>query len=190
MGVGGNLVFQFTPRMAFRAGYETLSFDYPFSFEENDISYQAELDYKTGVISLLADYYLTRSLYLTAGCGYNRFRPAVTGVASDAWQYGDISIPPDQIGEFLFSVKPSRTLSPYLGAGVGRNAGLKKNLAFTFEIGAYYQGAPDIAIEATGLLAPTADESHKQKELLERQFSAYTFYPFVKLGLSLVLFKL
>ncbi len=189
MGYGGNFIFQINPRVGIRAGYETLTFRYPFSFDENDISYDAEMNYHSGGFSLLADYYLFRSLYLSAGCAYNLFNPVITGMASDEWQYGDITIPPGKIGEFTFSVTPSLQFSPYLGLGLGRNTGLKKNLAFNVEIGAYYQGPPDIEIEASGLLAPTAEESHNQRERLEKQFSAYTFYPFVKMGLTLVLFK-
>ncbi len=190
MGFGANVVYQFHPRLALRAGYENISFAYPFDFEENDISYEADLNYKSGTISLLADYYFARSLYLSAGCAYNLFHPEINGNASKDWQYGDIIIPAEEIGEFSALISPSFRLSPYLGLGIGRNISLKKRFSFNFEIGTYYQGSPKVEITATGLLSPTADESHKQKETLEKQFKSFYLYPLVKMGISFVLIKM
>jgi len=52
----------------------------------------------------------------------------------------------------------------------------------------YYLGAPNVEIEASGLLAPTADPVHGQKELLERQLSQYKFYPVIKINFAVKLF--
>lgn len=190
MGLGVNLVYQFHPRITLRAGYENIGFAYPFNFEENDISYKADLNYKSGTISLLADYFLARFVYLSAGCAYNLFHPEINGNAAKDWQYGDIIIPAEEIGEFSALISPSLRLSPYLGLGIGRNISLKKRFSFNFEIGTYYQGPPKIEINATGLLSPTADESHRQKEILQKQFKSFYLYPLFKLGVSYVLIKM
>jgi hypothetical protein len=49
-------------------------------------------------------------------------------------------------------------------------------------------GAPQIEIEASGLIAPTADPAHGQKEKLEQQINQYKFYPVLKMGLAIKLF--
>lgn len=190
MGPGANLVCQWGSDWFLRAGFENIRFVFPFSFEENDISYEADLKYRSGSVSLLTEWYFTRSVYLAGGVAYNLFHPQINGNASKDWQYGDIIIPADEIGEFSMLVSPSLRLSPYLGAGIGRNLSRDKRFSFHFEIGSYFQGSPQVDIAASGLLAPTADESHKQKEILEKQFKAYYLYPVIKLGISFVLVKL
>lgn len=190
MGAGATLSLAVNKSLVLKGGFEYIAFTVPVTFDENNIDYTADLDYNTGNLSLLLDWYVTRTLYLTGGCGYNLFKPHFAGKASDDWKYGDIYIPKEEIGDFRFTVTPSVKISPYFGAGIGRFAGTRKNVTFSLEAGAYYQGEPDISIISSGLLSPTSDRSHQHKELLERQFSIYNFYPVIKMGLSFVLFKM
>lgn len=188
LGFGGNVAYAPGKKVVFLAGFEQMSFAYPFSFDEDDISYDADLNYKTGSASLLANYYPVKFFYFSGGVGLNLFNPEVDGSASEDWKYGDIFIPAESVGEFHFDVEPSLKLSPYVGVGFGRKVSFKHRLAFSFELGSYYQGPPKVNIEATGLLSPTADPVHGQKEQLEKNFSQYKFYPVVKFGISYVLF--
>jgi len=188
-GPGLNFILAFGQPLLFRVGFEYLAFSYPFSFEENDIGYDAGLNYRGGNISLLADYYVYRALFVSGGAGFNLFKPRINGTAAEDWKYGDIFIPAKDIGDFVFEVNPSWRLSPYLGLGIGRKISRKGRLAFSLEAGAFYMGPPKLSIEATGLLAPTASDEHRQKEMLESHFSSWRFYPVVKTGLSFLLTK-
>lgn len=188
-GPGLNFMLAFRQPLLFRIGFEYLAFSYPFSFEENDIDYDAGLNFRGGNISLLADYYVYRALFVSGGAGFNLFKPTMDGAAAGDWKYGDIFIPAKDIGDFHFEVNPSWRLSPYLGLGIGRKISRKGRLAFSFEAGAFYMGPPKLSIEATGLLAPTASDEHRQKEMLESHFSSWRFYPVVKTGLSVLLTK-
>jgi len=187
-GLGANLVYSFTEKLMVRAGYEKLKFNLGFDFNEDDITYDANLDYKTGSISVLADYYLFRNVYLTGGLGFHLFNPYLEGEAARDWKYGDIYISPEDIGDFRFSFEPSLRIAPYAGLGFGRNMALEKKVAFHIETGFFYLGKPDVAIEATGLLSPTADPAHGQEELFEEQLEKYRFYPVIKFGISVKLF--
>lgn len=187
-GLGANLIYSLTKKIDIRGGFEKLHFDYDFVFSEDDIDYDASLDYKTGSFSLLADYYLLRFFYVTAGFGINRFDPYIEGYASSNMEYGDIYITPEDIGNFSISFEPGLKISPYSGLGFGRNIGLNKTMAFNFELGAFYMGSPEVTIHADGLLAPTADPAHGQKELFERQLESFRFYPVLKFGISVRLF--
>jgi hypothetical protein len=187
-GLGLNVIYSLTDKVAIRGGYERLSFNFGFEFNEDEINYDATLDYKTGSFSVLADYYLLRHLYCTGGFGLNRFNPRVHGYAVSDLKYGDIYISPEKIGTFDFSVEPGLKISPYVGLGFGRNIGLDKKVAFNFELGTYYIGNPDVTIQTTGLLLPTSDPVHKQKELFEKQLESYRFYPVIKFGISVKLF--
>lgn len=170
-------------------GYEQMSLNYPFSFEENDINYDASLDYKSGSLSIIADFHYYKALYIAFGGGYNLFKPVLDGYAAEDWKYGDIYIPAEKVGEFQFEISPSMKLSPYLAFGVGNKISQSGRLSFSFEAGTFYQGPPKISIESTGLLSPTSDEAHHQKEYLEEQFSTWRFYPMLKFSLLYALTK-
>ena len=188
-GPGLSLAVSLANPLLIRLGAEYLSFQYPFTFEENDISYAADLKFRAGNFSFMGDYYYYRSLFISAGAGFNLFRPEVDGAAAADWKYGDITIPAAEIGEFHFNVAPSWRVSPYLGAGIGRKFSRRGRVAFSAEAGVFYLGPPEVEIDATGLLAPTASEEHRQKERLEAQFSSWRLYPVVKMGLSFLLTK-
>ncbi|QIA08945.1 hypothetical protein [Draconibacterium halophilum] len=187
-GFGGNLRYALNDKFSFRAGYETLSLSYDFNFDENDISYNANMDFKTGGLLALVDFAYTKNLYISAGAVFSSFNTEVTGYAISDFEYGDIIIPSEEIGDFLITAKPGLSVSPYGGAGYRSFWGKREGIVFSFETGLYYMGPPDIEIEATGLLAPTADPAFGQAEYLEYQFDAYKIYPVIKLGLAVKLF--
>jgi len=187
-GWGVNARYAFTDKFSIRTGYETLEFAYDFDFDENDVEYEAEFDFKTGGILLLADYSYTKNLYISAGVIFNSYNPAVSGVAVSDLEYGDIVIPAEDIGSFKFEAESKLKVSPYVGAGYQAFFGKRDGIIFNFETGLYYMGPPDLKIEADGLLSPTADPAFGHDEYLEYQFDAYKIYPVIKLGLAIKLF--
>jgi hypothetical protein len=184
MGLGGDVIVGFNPKMDVRLGYETMGYSRDFSFKESDVEYDAVADVSTGTISALFDYYLTKSIFLTAGFGYNMCELDIAGQAASGLPWGDIVIPQDKIGEFDFKINPSMKISPYIGVGFGQPLSRDKKVAFAFEIGTYYQGSPNIKINTTGLLSPTMNPDQGQEKLLEYQISQYYLYPILKLNLS------
>ncbi len=187
-GYGGNLRYAFNKKFAVRAAYETLSLSHKFNFDENDINYDAEMDFETGGILALFDYSYTKNLYISAGAVFSSFNPVVKGYAASDYEYGDIIIHKEDIGDFTITAQPGLEISPYGSAGFRAFIGKREGIVFNFETGLYYLGPPDIEIEATGLLAPTADPAFGQAEYLEYQFDAYKIYPVVKIGVAVKLF--
>ena len=183
-GIGGDFVFNFHKRMSLRLGYEGLSYSTTYNFTEQDISYDALIDFKTGSTSLLFDFYLSRGIFLTAGAGVNAFHVDVDGEAASTFPFGDIEISQDMIGDFNIQVDPGNKISPYIGIGFGRTLGLNKNLAAAFEIGGIYQGPIDLTINSTGLLSPTSNPDHGQEQKLEHQIDQYKWWPVLKLSIS------
>lgn len=183
-GIGGDAVFNFHPKMSLRLGYEKLSMSTDFSFDESSVEYDAKVDYQTGSLSLLFDYYLARYVFVTAGAGWNMFDTQMSGAPSSNLLYGDIQIPKEQIGTFEFNIVPSMQISPYLGLGFGRTLGLKQKVGFAFELGGFYQGAPKFEIKATDLLSPTSNPDQQHAARLEKQFDQYKIYPVLKFSLS------
>ena len=187
-GLGFNLNYMVGKRLTMKTGIESLKINYPFLMEENDISYDTELNFKTGGVFLLADFFYTKSLYFTGGAVLNKFNPTLSGMAVSDMQYGDIYIPAEKVGTFNFSFTPDLKISPYGGIGFRKFFGNRKLVSYNFETGLYYIGPPKLTIEATGLLKPTADPTHGQIQQLENQFSAYKYYPVVKFSIAMRLF--
>ncbi|WP_372949324.1 hypothetical protein [Mariniphaga sp.] len=187
-GLGFNLRYVFGKRLTLKSGVESLNLNYSFQFDEQDISYKADFNYKTGGIFLMADYFYTNSLYITGGAIFNDFQPKLEGVANSDMQYGDITIPASKVGGFNMQIEPDLKISPYAGIGFRKFMGKKKMVTYNFETGLYYIGPPHINIDATGLLAPTANPAHGKQQYLENQFSVYKYYPVVKFAIAIRLF--
>ena len=184
IGIGADLVYNFSPKFAFRLGFERLGYSTSILFEEQGISYDADISFRAGSISLLADFYLGKYVFLSAGAGYNLLRLQFDGEAAGPFPFGDIEIPKEMIGDFSMQLDPSFKVSPYVGIGFGRTIAYDSRIGFAFEVGTFYQGVPNLTIESTGLLSPTSNPDHGQEETLENQIRQYTMYPVLKLSLS------
>lgn len=187
-GLGLNIKYILSKRFTFKAGYETLKLNYAFNLNENDIQYDANLNYKTGGFFLLANWFYSPALYLSAGALANQFNPKMEGKAVSGLQYGDITIPASSVGDFNFQFEPELQVTPYFALGFRKFLGKAKRITYNFETGLYYMGSPQLEIQTTGLLSPTADPIHGQAQYLEEQFSAYKYYPVVKLDVAFRLF--
>ncbi|MCE4562915.1 hypothetical protein INQ51_01210 [Maribellus sp. CM-23] len=187
-GFGGTARYVFNNWFSLKTGYETLSPSFDVDFEEYGINYDATLDYKTGGILMLADFNYTRNLYISAGIIFTSFNPEVKGFAVSDYQFGDITIPAEDIGTFQFEIEPQLKAAPYVGAGYQAFLGKANRVVFSYEMGFYYMGAPDLTIQADGLLSPTADPALGHEQYLERQFDAYKIYPILKFNLAVKLF--
>ncbi len=187
-GFGAEIKYLFNSKFALKTGFESLNLNTSFNFDESDIDYVATVDYKSGGIYLLADYNFLYHLHLSGGVIFNSFNPDIKGHSVSDLQYGDIVIPAENVGDFAFTMTPQLKASPYGGLGWRSFIGKNKRVLFNFEAGIYYMGPPKIEIEATGLLAPTADPSHGQKEVFEKQLSQYKIYPVVKMNFAVKLF--
>lgn len=187
-GWGVNARYAFNDWFSLRTGYENLSFSYDFDFNESDIRYDATFDFKTGGIMCLADFAYTKNLYISAGAIFNSYKPKISGFAISDLEYGDITIPAEDIGTFKMEAESEFKVSPYIGAGYQAFFGKLNRVVFQFETGLYYMGPPDLTIEADGLLAPTADPDLGHDKYLEKQFDAYKIYPVIKLNLAVRIF--
>lgn len=99
----------------------------------------------------------------------------------DVIKYGDITITQEEIGDITIGVDYAG-VAPYLGFGFGR-AVPKNRIGFGLEIGTYYVGSPDVTVEATEMLAETAQE----QETLQNNLSDYKWFPFINLRLAVKL---
>jgi len=109
----------------------------------------------------------------------------IKGVArmKDTIQQGEIFLDPTKVGIISLDVSPAK-FSPYAGIGFGR-AIPKNRVGFSFEIGTYYIGAPQLNFSATGLLEPTSN----QQSVLQKGLDQYRWLPQVMFNLTFKLAK-
>lgn len=187
-GLGLNVKYILNNNFTIKAGYESLTLNHSFSFSENDIDFAADVDYNTGGLFLLADWFYTKSLYISGGAIVNKFQPNLAGYATSDLQYGDITIPASDVGDFNIYFEPELKTSPYMAVGFRKFFEKSKRVSYNFETGLYYLGSPEVTIKTTGLLQPTSDEKHGQEKYLEKHFSVYKYYPIAKFEIAVRLF--
>lgn len=184
MGLGADAVLQLNNRMGLRAGFDWFDYDTTFDFKESGVEYHVLASLGTGSFSALFHYHLSSKFFASAGFAVNNFSSSASGFAISDLQFGDIVIPASDIGTFTFDVDPGLRISPYLGIGFGRLLGENRRLGMAFELGAFYQGSPQVSIQSDGRLSPTSNPAHGHQALLERQIDHYYLYPVVRLSLS------
>ena len=94
------------------------------------------------------------------------------------FEYGEIMLGPKEIGDLELTLDYNG-FAPYLGLGFGR-AIPKNKIGVSFEAGSFYLPAPHVNITATGMLAPTTN----QTVLLQEDIRDYRWFPFLNLRLS------
>lgn len=186
-GYGADLYYRPYKKFALRAGYETINFSEKIKdIEQDNITLNADVRYKSGATSLSAIYQPFGGFYLIAGAALLNFKPSVYGVSSGSYHVGDISVPAEKVGDFEITIKPQNKFAPYAGFGIGNAFPRDWPVSFSLEVGAFYIGSPKIDIQATGMLAPNADPEHIAT--LENEIRDFKFYPVVKLNLGVRLY--
>ena len=170
-GIGADLYYRPTKKLAVKAGVEYLSFnlssdriesfidedanvkitrrDFQGSFENidfNDIIFNTDAKFKTGAISLSVGYQLFRMFYVTGGLGKSLFDTEARGIlANDIAFTGNnetiATFTKDKIDPFIVDLKYNNSIIPYLGIGLGSYVPQNKKYSFALELGAYYVGS-------------------------------------------------
>jgi len=191
LGPGASLAYSVSPKISVRAGGALLSTTIDEDFDEDDVSLILEGDARVGAVSALADYHPFRSSFrLTGGLRLNLLDADVSGRSNDPFCLGDEDaqgicqtkeFAPEKVGEFGVKVTYANALQPYAGIGFGNLAHGNKRITFMFDVGVIYTGSPEIELEATGLLTPTAAQN---EALLNEGFESFVLYPVISFGIG------
>lgn len=183
-GPGLELVTNITPKIHLRLG--GTYFEYLLHVDTEFLEVAGRNDFKTGSVSLMANWQVARGFFFSGGAIYNMFENRASGIPAQGFTLGVIQVNPDQIGELAVTVKPGNTISPYFGLGLGRSISRSRVVSFALELGAVYHGKPAIELEAQGMLAPTANE--EQRLLMEDAIADFQFFPMINFQLSFRIF--
>ncbi len=151
LGLGGEIAVGLNNYLGVRASFN--SFDYSDTREEDGIEYDGKLELKSFGAQLdlhpfKGNFYLTGGFFSNG----NKLRlhasdPTGTEVydIGDAEYRSDTSDPLNIKGALDF-----KSTVPYLGLGWGHAPVGESSLYFRFELGAYFQGAGKLALDASG----------------------------------------
>ncbi|MDP3444419.1 MAG: hypothetical protein Q8T08_16295 [Ignavibacteria bacterium] len=180
LGLGGEVAVQFMPKLQLRLGgtYTKYSVDLKQYSEE----IEGSGDFTTGGISLLANYHLAKSFFLSGGAIYTFADVTIHANSAKPVTVGDVVVEPIDVGMIDINIKPKLKVMPYLGFGVGRTISKDGVVSFAFEMGAAYLDSPKTILNTTGMLEPTS--SPEQQQQFEENLSWIYIYPVMSFQLS------
>lgn len=178
MGPGLSVTKRITKRFDVRLNGSYAGYTYDINKLSSDLQGDARL--VLGGAGTFLDYYVFRFCYLSGGAAYNLAKVTIQGQLSDSINIGDILLEPKDIGNLNVAITPGWKVNPYLGLGF--NFRRQRNFNVALEFGVFFQGAPAVTLEATGMLTPTG--SKEQELLMEQNIAPLVYYPYISLRFS------
>ena len=183
LGAGLEAERSFTNSTGIRIGINYFPYDRTDTLD--DIEYNVDL--KLMSLSALLDWHpFEGSFRISGGVLYNGNEIEVDSKATASYQIGDTTYNAGEVGTLKGKID-FNDIAPYLGLGWDTSFGKDKGFGFLFELGAIYQGSPDVDLSADGLLANDQTFQNnlaKEEENMQSDVDDYKFYPVVSLGLN------
>jgi len=185
IGAGSGFAFDYSYKINNRFSISSRFNMLAYSVEEleqevdgQNLLIDATVDFKN--IDVLFSYYpFNSSFRLIGGVGYFTDNSLNMGLSFDEKvTIGEVDFTPDQVGEIIIDNKWQQ-IAPYAGIAFGRAVPNSK-FGFAVELGTYFSGAPEVSLDATGIIENTKN----QETLLEDSFSELKYRPYLSLRLS------
>ncbi len=182
-GVGFEVIKGLGDRLNVRLGYSTFSYSYTLEQDFQGLALEATAKATLGAAGLLIDFYPVKNIiHLTAGVVQNNTLIGVSVAPTSGFPYGDIEVPPEELGGVTAEIGPELAIAPYFGLGFGNTLSRSHRVSFNFELGTIYQGSPQITLDGTNMLGPMASD-HNANVLMEA-VEQYKWFPVLTLQLS------
>lgn len=124
---------------------------------------------------------------ITGGVYYNKNEAGLSTLVAPGQDVGGTPAP--AATTLSGQVSWSKEFAPYLGIGWGNAADdntldLPIAIGFSLDIGAFYQGSPDVVLtDSSGLIPPANLEA--ERAAIEDDLSSFKFYPVITLGVHI-----
>jgi hypothetical protein len=190
LGPGVNIAYGISDKLAVRATGSYLTYTHTESIDE-EVSVDIEGDATVGAIGVLLDFHPFGNFFrLSGGVTANLFEVNGNGLPTESYCFGDENggvcdgklFAPNRLGSFGATLAYSSAVAPYAGIGFGRVAG-KRRIGLLLDMGALYTGSPELDLQGTGLLAPTASE--EQEANLNEGIQSFKWYPVLSFGIAI-----
>lgn len=184
LGVGGEGICRFTPHLNGRIGAHT--FPYDTSGTEGDIKYDFELELLN--FSALVDWFPSENCpwRLTGGLIVNENSIDASAHSTASYTIGNTTYSASEVGSLTGDMGFNK-VGPYVGLGFGNPFGDQSRWSFSLDLGVFYQGTPDVNLNANGTLASDASflaDLAREEEDLKNMVEDYKFYPVVSFGIA------
>ncbi len=179
-GPGTFLTYHYSDYLKFKANVSYFNYNYSLNELVDDL--QGTTKFRVGGLGIYSEFSLLKFLYLSGGVTTNFTSIGAKGKMAESVMIGDIEMTPDDIGELDVKITPSWLLCPYVGFGLERRLNASRRMGYSLEIGTYFQGSPDVEMEATGMLEPTASE--EQEMIIENNIKPIDFWPRIAINLT------
>lgn len=186
LGVGPDLSIGILDSLNIRASghWGTYSVD----GESEDISYECDLNLLSGLVTAEWFPFDGRSFHIVGGVliNGNNLDTDTTLISGLSYEIGGTTYTADNIGTLTGEIDYN-TLAPYIGIGWGNPLRKDSNWTFFVDLGVAYQGAADVELTATGVLAtdPTfLSDLQQEEDDLEDDLENFKYYPVISLGVT------
>lgn len=171
-GVGADLGWGVMPTLGARVGLSGMKFD--ADVESDGVRYDAAV--KLANLGGLLDWSPLGPFRITAGLIATGNRLDVT--SNNATINGNTY-------DLAGTVKPGRSVAPYLGVGYGNV--WTKGVNFYFDLGVIFQGSPKVDLNASCGSVPAAQcaaEIQAEERRLQDELKSFKYYPVLNLGIT------
>jgi hypothetical protein len=183
-GVGADLTVPLISNWVnLRAGYNWLGLR-P-SIDEGGIKYKADVDFQN--IPILLDLHPFHGNFrVTGGVYYNKNEMDLSSTVNANTVGLGTGVGTATLNA---NVSWSKEFAPYLGIGFGNAADdntfdLPIALGFSLDVGAFYQGSPNVLLTDSSGLVPASDLAAEQAQLQD-DLDGFKFYPVVTVGIHI-----
>lgn len=185
LGGGADVILGISPQLNFRAGAQLFSITQ--TLEESDIIYDGDLELRSG--NVLLDLYPTASAFrISAGAILNDNSFTGRSTEDTLVVVNGVSYPVALVGVIAAKVTTD-PIGPYLGIGFGNPLSSGSPWRVTLDIGAFYQGEPQVELTATPFLpiplpAGFQEDLDEEERKLQDEVRKYKIYPAVSIGVA------
>lgn len=181
LGMGAELTKSITDTLNARIGFNT--YDFSTSGTQDDVKYEIDMEWRT--TALLLDWHPGGgSFRLTAGYILNSNELQLSAKPALEYTIGDVTYDASDVANLGGSVTFSD--GPYIGLGWGNAA--RSGFGFSFELGAVYQGSPDLELTGTctdvSVCGTFDEELAEEEKAAQKDLDSYEWYPQVAIGIS------
>ncbi len=183
-GLGGDLTVPLVSNwLNLRAGYNFG--ELRPSITEAGIKYKADVHFES--IPILLDFHPFHGMFrITGGVFYNKNEMDLSSTVNASDVGLGLGVGTATLNA---NVSWSKEWAPYLGIGIGNAADdntldLPVAIGFSLDIGAFYQGSPNVGLTDSSGLVPLSDLLAEQAQL-EDDLSGFKFYPVLTLGIHI-----
>lgn len=180
-GFGGELVWGIGEKLNSRIGFHggAVGLDGEFDNQEPTIGFNGDISLSS--LSLILDYYpFGKVVGFSLGAYSHTQTFSLDGEALENYVIDDRAFTPGELGTMSATLEYASSIKPYVGLVLGHPTRLNGRVKAHVQIGAMYSGAPTLNLEATGMIAPTADNEANLNDALQD----FPWTPVLNLGVS------